>query len=121
MAQELNIREQRALLRAFAPLHKTALGMALGLVLGGLLAAATLALVVQGGYPEPNLNLLTQFFVGYSITWRGVLVGFLWGFGVGFVMGWGFALARNVVTWVWLSVIRSRAEMDQYSDFLDHL
>jgi hypothetical protein len=25
------------------------------------------------------------------------------------------------VTWIWLTVIRSKAEMEEYSDFLDHL
>lgn len=112
---------QRQLMRAFAPLHRTALGMASGLVLGGLLSAATLALVIHGGFPEPNLGLLAQFFWGYSVSWPGVLIGFLWGWAVGFVMGWGFALVRNVVVWIWLTSIRSRAEMEQYSDFLDHL
>ena len=42
-------------------------------------------------------------------------------FGVGFVLGYGFAFTRNAAVWLWLTVIRSRAEMDQYSDFLDHL
>jgi hypothetical protein len=121
MPTEKNSADKRPLLQAFAPLHRSALGMACGVVLGGLLAAATLALVIQGGYPEPNLNLLAQFFWGYSISWRGVFIGFLWGWGVGFILGWGFALVRNAAFWIWLTAIRSRAEMEQYSDFLDHL
>jgi hypothetical protein len=121
MPAQKNSAGKRPLLQAFAPLHRSALGMACGLVLGGLLAATTLALVIQGGYPEPNLYLLAQFFWGYSISWRGVLIGFLWGWGVGFILGWVFALVRNAAFWIWLTVIRSRAEMEQYSDFLDHL
>ena len=112
---------QRPLLRAFAPLHKTALGMACGVVLGGMICALTLASVIQGRYPSPNLGLLGQFFWGYSISWRGVFSGLLWGWGLGFLLGWGFALVRNAVVWIWLMVIRSRAEMEEYSDFLDHL
>jgi len=111
---------ERPLLRAFAPLHKTALGIACGVVLGGLIFAVTLG-VVQGHYPSPNLGLLSQFFWGYSISWRGAFVGLLWGWALGFVLGWGFALVRNIAVWIWLTVIRSRAEMEQYSDFLDHL
>src|SRR6266849_4886108 len=96
----------RQLLLAFAPLHRSALGEACGVVGGVILAAATLVLVLRGGYPEPNLGLLSQFF---------------WGYSTGFTLGWGFAVVRNAVVWAWLMVIRSRAEMDQYSDFLDHL
>jgi hypothetical protein len=112
---------QPPLLRAFAPLHKTALGVACGVALGCLVSGITLVSVLQGRYPSPNLGLMGQFFWGYSISWIGVFVGLLWGFGLGFLLGWGFALTRNVVVWIWLTVIRSRAEMEQYSDFLDHL
>jgi len=109
------------LLRAFAPLHRSALGIACGVVVGGLICAATLALVIHGRYPNVKLYLLNQFFWGYSVSWLGTLVGFLWGFVVGFVLGYGFALVRNAAVWIWLTVIRSQAEMEQYSDFLDHL
>jgi len=111
----------RPLLRAFAPLHRSALGIACGVVLGGLICAATLVLVIRGGYLNVKLYLLAQFFLGYSVSWLGALIGFLWGWAVGFVLGYGFALVRNAAVWVWLTVIRSRAEMEQYSDFLDHL
>jgi hypothetical protein len=111
----------RQLLLAFAPLHRSALGEACGIVCGVELAVATLVLVLRGGHPEPNLGLLSQFFWGYSISWRGVFIGLFWGWATGFTVGWGFALVRNAVVWAWLMVIRSRAEMDQYSDFLDHL
>lgn len=113
--------EGRRLLLAFAPLHRSALGLAWGVVLGGLVFVATVVEVMKGGYPEPNLGLLAQFFWGFTVSWRGALIGLLWGLGVGFVLGWGFALFRNLAVWVWLTVIRSRAEMEQYSDFLDHL
>jgi hypothetical protein len=109
------------LLRAFAPLHRSALGTACGVVVGGLICAATLALVVRGGYPNVKLYLLAQFFWGYSVSWLGALIGFLWGWVAGFVLGYGFALVRNAAVWIWLTVIRSQAEMEQYSDFLDHL
>ena len=109
------------LLLAFAPLHRSAFGVASGVVLGGLLSAATLVMVIKGEYHQLNLDLLAQFFWGYSVTWPGIFVGFLWGFAAGFGLGWGFALVRNAVVWIWLTLIRSRAEMEQYSDFLDHL
>ncbi len=109
------------LLLAFAPLHRSALGVSFGVVSDSLLFLMTLVAVARGGYPEPNLWLLQAFFYGYRVTYPGAFIGFLWGFAVGFALGWGFALLRNLVVWIWLTVIRSRAEMEQYSDFLDHL
>jgi len=115
-----NIPAEIPLLRAFAPLHRTAMGVAWGVVLGGLLAVATTVPVIKGS-DFLSFGLLEQFFWGYSVSWRGVFVALLWGFGVGFVLGYGFAFIRNATVWLWLTVIRSRAEMDQYSDLLDHL
>jgi hypothetical protein len=110
------------LLLAFAPMHRMAMGVAGGVVCGGLLLVMTLALVIKGGYPVgPNLALLGQFFFGYTVTLPGAFVGLLWGFLTGFLLGYGFALVRNLAVWLWLVVIRSRAEMEQYGDFLDHL
>ena len=109
------------LLRAFAPLHRSALGIACGVVVGGVICLATVVLVVQGGYRDEKFYLLAQFFWGYSVSWPGTLIGFVWGWIVGFVLGYGFALVRNAAIWMWLTVIRSRAEMEQYCDFLDHL
>jgi len=108
------------LLRAFAPLHRTAMGVAWGVVTGGVLAVATMVPVIKGN-DFLSFGLLAQFFWGYSVSWRGVFVALLWGLGVGFALGYGFALVRNAAVWLWLTVIRSRAEMDQYSDLLDHL
>ncbi|MBI3661481.1 MAG: hypothetical protein HY234_00300 [Acidobacteria bacterium] len=110
------------LLLAFAPIHRTAMGVAFGAVLGGLLFLMTLILVAKGGYPiGPTLALLGQFFFGYTVTFPGAFVGLLWGFGVGFLLGWGFAVVRNLIVWSWLTLIRSRAEMEEYGDFLDHM
>ena len=107
---------------AFAPLHKRALGVAIGTVTGLGLWIVTLALVIKGGYPVgPRLALVGQYFPGYSVTFAGSFVGLLWGFVTGFLVGGFFALLHNFMIWAWLVVIRSRAEMDQYGDFLDHM
>ncbi len=110
------------LLLAFAPMHRTAMGVACGVVCGGLLFVMTMALLLKGGYPiGPNLALLGNYFFGYTVTIPGAFIGLLWGFGFGFLLGWGFAVARNLVVWAWLTLVRSRAEMDEYGDFLDHM
>ena len=110
------------ILRAFAPLHRTAMGIAAGVAAGGLLAIITLVLLIRGTDEALTAgSLLGQFLWGYSVSWHGVFIGLLWGFALGFVLGYGFAAVRNAAVWLWLTVVRSRAEMDQYSDFLDHL
>lgn len=122
MAQAESPQLEPGLLLAFAPLHRLALGVATGVVMGGAIFLSTFCLLLKGGYPVgPNLSLLGQFMYGYTVTFSGAFVGLAWGFGVGFFLGWGFAVAHNVAIWLWLVVIRSRAEMDQYGDFLDHM
>jgi hypothetical protein len=109
-------------LLAFAPLHRVALGVASGVVSGGMLFALTMILVVKGGYPlGPNLALMGEFLYGYTVSFTGAFVGLAWGLGLGYILGWGFAVAHNLATWLWLLVIRSQAEMEQYGDFLDHM
>jgi hypothetical protein len=96
------------------------MGVAWGVVCGGLLALATLVLVLRGP-DQLNLDLLNQFLWGYRVSVGGIFIGLIWGAGVGFALGYGFALAHNTAVWIWLTVVRSKAEMEQYSDFLDHL
>ena len=114
--------DQPPLLLAFGPLHRRALGFAVGVVMGGLLFLATLVVMLRKGVDNTiELELLNQFFWGYSVSPVGAFIGLLWGFTTGFVLGWTLAVLRNLIVWVWLTAVRSRAEMDQYSDFLDHL
>lgn len=104
---------------AIAPVHKAALGVATGLVAGLMVAAATLFIVVLNPEPAPRLDLLSNYFFGYTTTARGALIGFLWAFGVGFVGGWFVGFVRNFVTAVWLFFVRTRAQFSR--NFLDHI
>jgi hypothetical protein len=109
-------------LLAFAPMHRLGMGVAGGVVSGAMLFVMTMILVLKGGYPiGPTLGLLGHFFFGYSVTFGGAFIGFGWGFVSGFLLGWTFAVLHNVLIWIWLVVVRSRAEMEQYGDFLDHM
>ncbi len=106
---------------AFAPLHKRAMGTAFG-VIGGLGVATLTAfhLVFLGGEPYP-VELLAQYFAGYRVSWAGVAVGAFWGFLTLFVFGWFAAFLRNLVLATLLFVARTRAELAQTRDFLDHI
>ena len=114
--------DQSPPLLAFGPLHRTALGLAFGTVFGGFVFLATMIVMLKKGDGNLiQLELLNQFFWRYSVSLSGAFIGLLWGFGSGFALGWILAALRNTVVWIWLTIVRSRAEMDQYSDFLDHL
>lgn len=106
---------------AFQPLHKRAFGVAVGLACGLAVAAATVIVLLRGPDGGANLWLLRQYFAGYSVTWPGVLVGFGWAFVVGFTAGWFVAFCRNLVLAVSAFVLRTRAELFETRDFLDHI
>jgi hypothetical protein len=106
---------------AFAPLHKRAFGTAIGATaaLGTFLVTAIYLL--RDPQPGFDLGLLAQYFAGYTVSWRGAFVGAAWAGMAGFVAGWFLAFARNLVLTVTLLLIRSRAELEQTRDFLDHI
>ena len=111
-----------ALTRAFAHLDPIALGIACGLAGGICLMAGTLALVVRGG---PNMGyhlwMLAQYLRGYEVSWGGSLVGFLYGGGLGFLVGYALAAIRNAVAVRYLRRAYRRAERESLGDLLDRL
>lgn len=106
---------------AFAPLHKAAFGIACGVAGALLLAALTLGVLVSARAADFPLGLLSQYFAGYSVSWRGVFVGAAWGFLVAFVAGWFIAFCRNLALAIVAFTYRTRAELDQTREFLDHI
>ena len=105
----------------FAPIDKRAFGVAIGAVSTLLLCLVTLVELTLDPEPSVNLALLSQYFAGYSVTWAGLLVGALWAFGIGFGVGWLTAFLRNLVLAISLFLLRSRAELSESRDFLDHI
>ncbi|MEW5918969.1 MAG: hypothetical protein AB1762_21375 [Gemmatimonadota bacterium] len=110
-----------ALELAFAPLNKRAFGIALGCSGAVFMALLTIAVLVADRALEFPLGLLGQYFAGYTVSWPGVLVGAGWGFVVAFVAGWFFAFCRNAALAITAFAIRTRAELSQTRDFLDHI
>lgn len=63
-------------------------GLTLGLVCGIGLFLATNWLVVKGGERVgPHLALLSQYFIGYRVSFVGSFIGFFYGFAVGSLFG----------------------------------
>ena len=84
-------------------LNAVVTGLVVGLVAGFGLFIATNWLLLKGGPigPEgepiigPNLWLLSQFFIGYKVTFLGSLIGFAYAFVCGFLVGFFVAKIYN--------------------------
>ncbi|MGI8495721.1 MAG: hypothetical protein ACR2L1_10495, partial [Pyrinomonadaceae bacterium] len=80
--------EEELLEQAVLRLNGTVLGIVLGVIFGLIIFAATNWLVIKGGSNiGSHLSLLSQFFIGYSVTFTGSLIGLLYGFAAGFLSG----------------------------------
>src|SRR5215470_2385923 len=73
-------------------------GLVTGLVLGLGVFLATNWLVLKGGdVVGPHLALLSNFFIGYQVSFAGSLIGFAYGFVGGFVIGYAVATIYNSI------------------------
>ncbi|HSE52290.1 MAG TPA: hypothetical protein VLB00_08870 [Gemmatimonadales bacterium] len=111
----------RELLLAFSPVHKSAFGIAIATVCALLVFGATALTILQPPESRVRLELLAVYFRGYSVSWAGALIGAGWAAVAGFVFGWFLAFSRNLVVAISLFVIRTRAQLAETRDFLDHI
>ena len=81
-------------------------GLVCGLLLGLAIFVATNWIVIKGGHIDditgeyvvgPHLQLLSQFFIGYRVSFLGSIIGFLYGFGVGTLSGTLIGLIYNKI------------------------
>jgi hypothetical protein len=80
----MNTELQNTLLR----LNARAWGIAMGLMLGIGLFVATNFLVIRGGdVVGPHLSLLGAYLPGYSVTFLGSIIGFIYMFVIGYAFG----------------------------------
>lgn len=110
-----------ALIRSFLPLHKRAFGMATGAAAALIVFVVTVMATLRGTPEAEALGLISQYFAGYTVSWTGALIGAAWGGFTGFVMGWFLAFGRNAFVAVFIAYIRTKAELAQTRDFLDHI
>jgi len=76
-------------------LSKRALGLSLGLLWGVTVLLATWWLLYWGS-PGGTISKIGAFYLGYSFTWVGGLIGFFWGFVDGFICGVIIAWLYNI-------------------------
>ncbi len=90
--------QEQALSDAILRLNARAWGWAFGLLAGGGLFLATAFLVIKGG-PDPgaHLQLLSVFLPGYTVTWLGAFIGFIYMFVIGYGIGRLIGKVYNVL------------------------
>src|SRR5262249_23726333 len=99
-----------------------ALGVACGIVGSlGVFVATVILLIRYGPEMGSHLNVVSQNFNGYSVTWRGSVIGAFYGLMAGFIAGWTLAAVRNLSIAVYLHAIRlwSHLSTEHFLDRFD--
>ena len=95
-------REEEKLFSGTIWLNAKALGLVLGLLGGLAIFIATNWLVLKGGKPVgPHLQLLSQYFIGYKVSFLGSFIGFAYGFAVG-------TLSGTLIGWIYNKIAAFR-------------
>ena len=96
MTEPKNSVDEEKLFQGVLRLNAKIWGLACGLLFGLAIFIATNWIVIKGGYIDeatgkyvvgPHLRLLSQFFIGYRVSFFGSIIGFLWGFALGTMGG----------------------------------
>ena len=112
----------QAIIKAFARLDKLAFAVSVGAVCGLAIFLVTILLILKGGpVVGPTLELLNQYFAGYSVSLKGAFVGFGYSFFWGFIFGWFFAYLRNFFTGLFIFRIKKEREISSFKNFIDYL
>ncbi len=90
--------DEEKLVREIIRLSRNVLGLTLGFLCAtGLFVATNILVLKDGPNVGEHLQLLNQFFPGYSVTFFGSFLGLIYGFLVGYVSGWVIASVYNRV------------------------
>lgn len=84
--------------RAIARIQTAVLTIVFAAICGlGLFVMTAWLVIKDGPHLGQHLQLLRQYFPGYSVTWLGSFIGFLYGAFVGGVIGWAIGTIYNKV------------------------
>ena len=113
---------EQVIIHSFAGIDKFALALSVGAVSGAAVFLATILLILKGGaVVGPNLRLLNQYFIGYSVSLEGAFIGFGYSFLWGFIFGWLGAYLRNLFTAIYVYRVKKSAELSSFRDFIDYI
>jgi len=87
--------------RAVARIQTSVLTVVFALLSGLTLFVMTAWLIIKDGENVGmHLQLLGHYFPGYSVTWLGSLIGFVYAAIVGGLVGWSIGSIYNAVVWL---------------------
>lgn len=105
--------DEEKLFGAVVRLNAKVLGLALGILFGLVIFVATNWLVIRGEYITASgeryevgrhLQLLSQFFIGYRVSFVGSIIGFLYGFALG-------TLGGALIGWIYNAIVLLRKQI----------
>lgn len=124
--EEVGSREEvsaadRIVIKAFSRIDKLGFAAGIGTVSGLLVFLATIWLILTGErVMAPSIHLLSQYFIGYTVTVKGAFVGMSYSFVWGFLFGWLFAYLRNLFIAFYMYRVKRKLELLSFRDFLDN-
>jgi protoporphyrinogen oxidase len=106
---------------SFARIDKLGFATATGSISGLIVFLTTLFTIIKGDEVVSfSLQLLSQYFFGYTVNIKGAFVGMIYGFSWGFLFGWFFAYLRNLFIAFFIYRVKRKAELLKFRDFIDH-
>ena len=91
--------EEELLTRAVLRLNAHVLGFVLGILFSlGIFVATNWLVIKSGDVVGPHLSLLSQYFIGYSVSFVGSLIGMLYAFVLGYISG-------LIIAWVYNQIV----------------
>jgi len=101
--------EEEKLFSGILRLNAKVMGLILGILMGLVVFIATNWLVIKGGHISPSgkyvvgphLQLLSQYFIGYRVSFLGSIIGFAYGFAIG-------TLSGALVGWIYNKIVDLR-------------
>ncbi len=104
--------DEEKLQQAVALLNAKVLGLILGILLGLVIFIATNWLLIKGPHVTssghqvvgPHMQLLSQFFIGYKVSFAGSIIGFLYGFAIGTISG-------SLIGWLYNRIVSIRHKL----------
>jgi hypothetical protein len=102
-------KDEEKLFKGILRLDAQIIGLVLGLLMGLAIFIATNWLVMKGGHLTPrgeyvvgpHLQLLSQFFIGYKVSFLGSIIGFFYGFAIG-------TLSGATIGWIYNKIVDFR-------------
>ncbi|MGH7791549.1 MAG: hypothetical protein ACREOB_04465, partial [Thermodesulfobacteriota bacterium] len=111
-----------ALIQTFARMDKLAFATAIGSVGGLVIFLATIWLIIrENEIVGPSLELLGEYFIGYTVSLKGAFIGTGYSFLWGFIFGWLFAYLRNFFLGLFVYRARKKAEALSLKNLLDYI